>query len=342
MEMLQPDDMHHHFRDGDVLKQTVPAAARQFARVLAMPNLKPPVTTTEMALQYYDRLMAHAPENSNFKPLMTLYMTDKTPPEEIVKAKESGKVVAVKLYPAGATTNSDSGVTDINLLTPTLEKMAELGILLLIHGEVTTNGIDIFDREAKFIETKLKPLVEKFPNLKIVLEHCTTKQAVDFVMAAPDNVGATITPQHLLYNRNAIFSGGINPHMYCLPILKREEHRQALLGAIASGSPKFFLGTDSAPHAKHMKLSSCGCAGCFSAYSAIELYAEAFESVKCLDKLENFASKNGATFYGLELNTKKVKLEEKNWVVPESVPFGNYVVVPLRAGTTVKYKLNAD
>ena len=342
MEIIQPDDMHHHFRDGDALKQTVPAAARQFARVLAMPNLKPPVTTTEMALQYYDRLMAHAPENSNFRPLMTLYMTDKTPPEEIVKAKESGKVVAVKLYPAGATTNSDSGVTNIDLLTPTLEKMAELGILLLIHGEVTTKDVDIFDREAKFIETKLKPLVEKVPNLKVVLEHCTTKQAVDFVMAAPDHVGATITPQHLLYNRNAIFDGGVRPHMYCLPILKREEHRQALLGAISSGSPKFFLGTDSAPHAKHTKESSCGCAGCFSAYSAIELYAEAFESVGCLNKLENFASVNGAKFYGLDVNTKKVKLEEKSWVIPESVSFGDHVVVPLRAGTTCKYKLNSD
>jgi dihydroorotase len=342
MEIIQPDDMHHHFRDGDALKQTVPAAARQFARVLAMPNLKPPVTTTEMALQYYDRLMVHAPENSNFRPLMTLYMTDKTPPEEIVKAKESGKVVAVKLYPAGATTNSDSGVTNIDLLTPTLEKMAELGILLLIHGEVTTKDIDIFDREAKFIETKLKPLVEKVPNLKIVLEHCTTKQAVDFVMAAPDHVGATITPQHLLYNRNAIFDGGVRPHMYCLPILKREEHRQALLGAISSGSPKFFLGTDSAPHAKHTKESSCGCAGCFSAYSAIELYAEAFESVDCLNKLENFASVNGAKFYGLDVNTKKVKLEEKTWVIPESVSFGDHVVVPLRAGTTCKYKLNSN
>ena len=342
MEILRPDDMHHHFRDGEALKQTVPAAARQFARVLAMPNLKPPVTTTEMALAYYDRLMAHAPPNSDFEPLMTLYLTDNTPPEEIVKAKESGKVVAVKLYPAGATTNSDSGVTNIDLLTPTLEKMAELGILLLIHGEVTAKHVDIFDREAEFIETKLKPLVMKVPNLKIVLEHCTTKQAVDFVMAAPDHVGATITPQHLLYNRNAIFDGGLRPHMYCLPILKREEHRKALLGAVSSGSPKFFLGTDSAPHAKGDKESACGCAGCFSSYSAVELYAEAFESVGCLDKLEAFASINGATFYGKKVNTKKLRLEEKAWTIPFAVPFGEKVVVPLRAGTSLKYKLNTD
>ena len=340
MEIVQPDDWHHHLRDGYVLQHTVPAAARQFRRAIAMPNLKPPVTTTKLALEYYDRIMKHVPDGNDFEPIMTLYMTDNTPPEEIEKAHASGKVKAVKLYPAGATTNSDSGVTDISKLTPTLQKMAELGILLLIHGEVTTADIDIFDREAEFIANVLQPLVNLVPTLKVVLEHCTTKQAVDFINAAPANVGATITPQHLLYNRNAIFQGGLCPHMYCLPILKREEHRQALVGAVASGSPKFFLGTDSAPHAKGNKESACGCAGIFSAHAALELYAEAFENANALDKFEAFASLNGANFYGLPLNTKKVKIEKEEWTLPETLPFGDAVVVPLRAGTKLAWRLH--
>lgn len=339
MEITQPDDWHHHFRDGAALATTVPAAARQFRRAIAMPNLVPPVTTTKLALQYRKRIMDHVPAGNEFEPLMTLYMTDNTSPEEIEKAHASGKVVAVKLYPRGATTNSSSGVTDISKLTPTLEKMASLGILLLIHGEVTAAHVDIFDREAEFIATVLQPLVSLVPTLKVVLEHCTTKQAVDFVKSAGPNVGATITPQHLLYNRNAIFQGGVNPHMYCLPILKREEHRQALLSAVSSGSPKFFLGTDSAPHAKERKESSCGCAGTFSALAALELYAEAFESVQALDKFEGFASLNGATFYGLPLNTRKIRIEREEWIVPESVTFGDSVVVPLRGGTALSWRL---
>lgn len=334
-----PDDWHYHFRDDDRLAVTTLYVAQSYKRAIAMPNLKPPVTTTEQALKYREQIMQHVPKGSDFQPLMTLYLTDNTTVEEVARAKASGKIVAFKYYPAGATTNSDAGVTNINKVIPTLKAMADHGMLLLIHSEVAEHDIDVFDREKVFINNILKPLLQEIPNLKIVLEHITTKDAVDFVLASPDNVAATITAHHLLYNRNAIFKGGIRPHMYCLPVLKREMHRQALLAAIRSGNKKFFLGTDSAAHVKATKEASCGCAGVFSAMSSLELYAEAFEEAEAMQHFEAFASFNGPDFYGLPRNTEKVKLIRQDWTVPEQIVVkGSDTLIPLRAGETVKWK----
>ncbi|KAF4040239.1 Amidohydrolase family [Phytophthora infestans] len=344
----RPDDLHHHLRDGDAaLSRTVSHVTSQFARCIVMPNLVPPVTTTEQALAYRERIMTHVPEEkrdpnspSGFEPLMTLYMTDSTAADEIRRAAETKKIFAVKLYPAGATTNSDSGVTKIDNIYPALEAMADVGMPLLVHGEVTDPSVDLFDREATFVEQVIKPLVAKFPQLKVVMEHITTKEAAEFITNAPANVAATITPQHLLFNRNAIFQGGLRPHKYCLPVLKRETHRQALLQAIASGSKKFFLGTDSAPHVSSKKESGCGCAGIYSAHAALELYAEAFESIGKLDLFRAFACENGADFYGIKRNTVgDTVLKKESWTVPDSYPFDNGVVVPLRAGETIAWKL---
>ncbi|NTS77644.1 dihydroorotase [Catenovulum sp. SM1970] len=336
LTITRPDDWHIHLRDGDQLKDTVRDVSRYMGRAIIMPNLVPPATTTERALAYYDRIMAEKPQG-NFEPLMVLYLTDQTSPEEIRQAKASGKVFACKLYPAGATTNSDSGVTDIENVYPALKAMQEEGILLLIHGEVTDSSIDIFDREKVFIETKLSKIVTDFPDLKIVLEHITTKDAAEFVASAGDNVAATITAHHLLYNRNHMLAGGIRPHYYCLPILKRNLHQEALIKAATSGSKKFFLGTDSAPHLKDKKEASCGCAGSYTAHAAIELYAEAFEEAGALDKLEAFASFNGPDFYGLPRNTDTITLIKEAWNVPESYPLGNDVVVPIRAGEKIDW-----
>lgn len=313
MKLRQPDDLHVHLRDGEMLSLVLPYTARQFRRALVMPNLKPPVTTTERAIEYYERIQSALPENISFEPLMSLYLTDHTTPEEIEKAKQSGVVVACKLYPSGATTNSDSGVTDIQKLDPVFTKMSELGILLLVHGEKLQDqegtDIDVFDREAKFLDQVLDPIIRRHPNLKIVLEHITTKVAVEFVRERGENLAATITAHHLLVNRNHMLSGGIRPHLYCLPILKREEDRQALLEAATSGDPSFFLGTDSAPHTVESKESDCGCAGSFTAPIAMELYATAFDSVGCLDKLEDFSSRFGAAFYGIPQNTSTIELK---------------------------------
>lgn len=334
-----PDDWHYHFRDDDRLPVTTKFVAQTFKRAIAMPNLKPPVTTTEQALKYRQQILQHVPRGVEFEPLMTLYLTDNTTPAEIYKAKASGKIVACKYYPAGATTNSDAGVTNIQKLIPTLKAMADSGMLLLIHSEVADQDIDVFDREKVFINKVLKPLVKQVPKLKIVLEHVTTKDAVEFVLAANKNVAATITVHHLLYNRNAIFKGGLRPHMYCLPVLKREEHRTALLNAIKSGNKKFFLGTDSAAHVKSTKEASCGCAGVFSAMSAIELYAEAFEEAGAMQHFEAFCSFNGPDFYGLPRNSSKITLIKQDWVVPETVVVNDKdVLVPLRAGEVVKWK----
>ncbi|KHT64976.1 dihydroorotase [Photobacterium gaetbulicola] len=338
--ITRPDDWHTHLRDGDVLTDTVRDISRYMGRAIIMPNLIPPVTDTEAALAYRDRILAEKPQG-NFSPLMTLYLTDNTTPDEIRKAKATGHIFAAKLYPAGATTNSDSGVTSIDKLIPTLEAMQEEGMLLLIHGEVTTHEVDIFDREKQFLDTVLGPIVEKMPNLKIVVEHITTKDAVEFVNNAGPNVAATITAHHLMFNRNHMLVGGIRPHFYCLPILKRNIHQQALVAAATSGSPKFFLGTDSAPHAQGRKESACGCAGSYTAHAAIELYAEVFEQADALDKLEAFASFNGPDFYGLPRNTDTITLTKENWAVPETMAFGNDVVVPIRAGEEMTWKVTA-
>lgn len=336
-----PDDWHLHFRDNDFLKETVPATERCFQRAIVMPNLVPPVTTAAMAEDYRQRILSARLEGSSFEPLMTLYLTNTTTPDMIREAKQSG-VVAVKLYPAGATTNSDAAVSDLSHLEPVFETLSEEGLLLLIHGEVTDGDIDIFDREKVFIERHLQDIVENFPDLKVVFEHITTKDAVDFVNGASDKVAATITPQHLLLNRNDLLVGGVHPHNYCLPVLKRNTHQLALRQAVASGSPKFFLGTDSAPHEKHRKESSCGCAGCYSAWSAIELYAQVFEDLDVLDKLENFASYYGADFYGLPRNTGTITLQKQEWQVPEEIilPNGN-PIVPFYAGKALSWKLQA-
>ncbi|MCL2912819.1 dihydroorotase [Shewanella corallii] len=339
LTLTRPDDWHIHLRDGASLPDTVRDAGRYMGRAIVMPNLVPPVTNTQLALEYYERIKSHT--ETGFEPLMVLYLTDNTDPEEIRKAKASGKVVACKLYPAGATTNSDSGVTNVEKIYPVLKVMQEEGILLLVHGEVTDSAIDIFDRERIFIENILSKVVADFPELKIVLEHITTKDAVDFVMSANDNVAATITAHHLLYNRNHMLAGGIRPHFYCLPILKRNTHQDALLAAAASGSKKFFLGTDSAPHTKDKKEASCGCAGSYTAHAALELYAEAFESVNALDKLEAFASHNGPDFYGLPRNTDTVTLVKDEWQVPASYPMADGTVVPIRAGETISWKVKA-
>ena len=339
LTLTRPDDLHLHLRDGDLMRAVLPDTARQFARAIVMPNLRPPVTTTEQAVAYRERILNALPAGMKFEPLMTLYLTDITRAEEIKKAKASGVVQAVKLYPAGATTNSDAGVTDLRKTYAALEALQKLGMPLLVHGEVTNPDIDIFDREAVFIERVMQPLLKDLPNLRVVFEHITTREAAQFVASAGDNIAATLTPQHLLYNRNAMLAGGIRPHLYCLPILKREMHRAALVKAATSGSKKFFLGTDSAPHAQHTKESACGCAGCYTAHNAIELYAEAFEDAGALDKLEAFASFHGADYYGLPRNKETITLRREEWQVPASVGFGEHQLVPLRAGEKMKWQL---
>ena len=339
LTITRPDDWHLHLRDGEALKTLVPDTAKRFARAIVMPNLRPPITSTQLAIEYRQRILDAVPEGLDFEPLMTLYLTDNTSAEEIAKAKESGFVQGVKLYPAGATTNSDSGVTNLDACTKALEAMQKFGIPLLIHAEVTDTNVDVFDRERVFIDRHLKTLLARYPSLKIVLEHITTKDAADFVAAAPTNCAATITPHHLLMNRNAMFTGGIRPHHYCLPVLKREEHRLALVKAAISGSAKFFLGTDSAPHAKSAKENACGCAGIYSAYAGIELYAEVFEAENSLDKLEAFASFYGPDFYGLPRNSTKMTLVKESWSVPESIPFLDESIVPMRAGQSISWKV---
>ena len=339
LTLTRPDDWHLHVRDGAALCAVVPHSARQFARAIIMPNLRPPVTTVEQALAYRDRILAAVPNGLAFQPLMTLYLTDNTLPDEIVRASESAHIVACKLYPAGATTNADSGVTALARIYPVLETMQRRGLPLLIHGEATQPAVDVFDREAVFIDQVLTPLAWDFPELRIVLEHITTQDAADYVRDAPATVAATITAHHLLYNRNAIFQGGVHPHYYCLPILKRERHRQALIQAATSGNPKFFLGTDSAPHPRSGKETACGCAGCYTAYAALELYAEAFDAARALDKLEAFASFHGADFYGLPRNIQTITLRRQPMAVPETFPFGADELVPLRAGETLGWRL---
>ena len=337
--LTRPDDWHLHLRDGPEMASVLADTARCFARAIVMPNLKPPVTTTQQALHYRERILGALDDSAKFQPLMTLYLTDDTPPEEITRAKLSGQVHGAKLYPAGATTHSDAGVTRISRCFRALERMEELGLPLLIHGETTDPHIDVFDRERVFIEEVLGPTVERFRGLKIVLEHITTREAVQFVEVTGPHVAATITPHHLLLNRNALFIGGVRPHHYCLPVLKREEDREALVEAAASGNPKFFLGTDSAPHSRPAKEAACGCAGIYNAHAAIELYATAFEEAGALDKLEDFASRFGAEFYGLPQNEDKITLKRKEWTVPATLPFGKERLVPLRAGETVPWKL---
>ncbi len=336
--ITRPDDWHLHLRDGAALHTVVPHTAAQFGRAIVMPNLKPPVTTAEQALAYQQRILAAVPPGMGFEPLMTLYLTDKLPPEEIARAREAG-VVAVKLYPAGATTNSDAGVTDIRNTYKTLEAMQREGVLLLVHGEVTDPAIDLVDREAVFFETQLAPLRKDFPELRIVMEHITTREAAQYVAEADQYLGATITAHHLLYNRNAIFTGGIRPHYYCLPVLKRETHRQALVQAAISGNARFFLGTDSAPHPAHLKEHATGCAGCYTAHAAIEMYAEAFDAAGALDQLEAFASFNGPDFYQLPRNQGRITLRKESWTPPASFAFGEAELKPLRAGEALPWKL---
>ncbi|KVN87313.1 dihydroorotase [Burkholderia ubonensis] len=342
LTLARPDDWHLHVRDGEMLAAVLPHTARQFGRAIIMPNLKPPVTTTAQAHAYRERILAAVPAGVAFEPLMTLYLTDNTPPDEIRRARESGFVHGVKLYPAGATTNSDHGVTDLAKCAKTLEAMQEVGMPLLVHGEVTDASIDLFDREKVFIDRVMTPLRRDFPGLKVVFEHITTKDAADYVRdadAAPGQIGATITAHHLLYNRNAIFVGGIRPHYYCLPVLKRETHRVALVEAATSGNPRFFLGTDSAPHARNAKEAACGCAGCYTALHALELYAEAFDNAGALDKLEGFASFYGADFYGLPRAAETVTLRREPWELPLEILAGDTPVVPLRAGEAIGWKL---
>ena len=339
LTITRPDDWHLHLRDGASLKAVLADTASRFARAIVMPNLRPPVTTTDLAESYRQRILANLPNGSKFEPLMTLYLADNTSPEEIIKAKASGFVHGVKLYPAGATTNSDSGVTSFDACERALDAMQKHGMPLLIHAEVTDADVDVFDREKVFIDRNMQPLLARFPELKVVFEHITTRDAAQFVAAAPANVAATITPHHLLMNRNAMFAGGMRPHHYCLPILKREEHRLALVDAAISGSPKFFLGTDSAPHPKSAKESACGCAGMYSAHAGIELYAEAFESANALDKLEAFSSFYGADFYGLPRNQDQITLVKESWQVPAEIEFGDDVLVPLRAGESVQWRM---
>ncbi|GAA5784501.1 dihydroorotase [Chitiniphilus shinanonensis] len=339
LTLTRPDDWHLHLRDGALMASVLPHTAREFARAVVMPNLKPPVTTVALAGEYRQRILAALPAGSDFQPLMTLYLTSGLTPDEVVRARDSGFVHGVKLYPAGATTNSEAGVAGLDGVMPTLEKMAEIGLPFLVHGEVTDPAVDVFDREAAFIERVMAPLLQRLPTLKVVFEHITTRQAAQFVLESGDNVGATVTPQHLLMNRNALFQGGIRPHHYCLPVLKREEHRRALMTAVASGSRKFFLGTDSAPHAQHTKETACGCAGIYSAHAALAFYAEAFEAAGALDKLEAFASFNGPDFYGLPRNQGQVTLVRESWQVPASYPFGEHDVVPLRAGEALAWRL---
>jgi dihydroorotase len=340
LTLTRPDDWHLHVRDGDALATVVSHTAAQFGRAIIMPNLKPPVTTAAQAMAYRDRIRAAVPAGLSFEPLMTLYLTDNLPPDEIARAKDAG-VVALKLYPAGATTNSDAGVTDIRKTYKTLEAMQRAGLLLLVHGEVTSPDIDLFDREAVFIEEQLIPLRLDFPELKIVMEHITTKEAAQYVSEAGRFTAATLTAHHLLFNRNAIFTGGIRPHYYCLPVLKRETHRQALLAAATSGSDRFFLGTDSAPHPAHLKEHATGCAGCYTAHAAIEMYAEAFDSVNALHQLEGFASVHGPAFYGLPRNVGTITLQRESWTTPESFRFGQADLKPLRGGEALPWRLVA-
>jgi dihydroorotase len=338
LTLTRPDDWHLHVRDGVALQAVVPHTAAQFGRAIIMPNLRPPCSTAAQALSYKARIQAAVPAGVQFEPLMTLYLTDNLAADEIQRAKDAG-VVAAKLYPAGATTNSDAGVSDIRKTYKTLEAMQKAGMLLLVHGEVTDSDIDLFDREAVFIDTKLIPLRKDFPELKIVFEHITTLDAAHYVRDANKFTAATITAHHLLYNRNALFMGGIRPHYYCLPVLKRETHRVALVKAATSGNAKFFLGTDSAPHPAHLKEHASGCAGCYTAFSAMELYAEAFDAVGKIDKLEGFASFYGADFYGLPRNTGTITLRKETWTLPETLPFGEATVKPLRAGETLAWRL---
>jgi dihydroorotase len=339
LTLRRPDDWHLHLRDGAAMASVLADSARRFARAIVMPNLKPAVRTTEQALAYRDRILAALPKGAKFDPLMTLYLTDDTPPDEISRAKLSGRVHGVKLYPAGATTHSDEGVTRLSRCFHALERMQDVGLPLLVHGETTDPAIDVFDREQVFIEEVLGPLLERFPRLKVVLEHITTREAAQFVEVTGPNVAATITVHHLLMNRNALFLGGIRPHHYCLPVLKRESHREALVEAASSGNPKYFLGTDSAPHARGAKEAACGCAGMYTAHAAIELYAAAFEEAGALDKLEGFASVFGAQFYGLPPNRDTITLERAEWRIPERLAFGADELVPLRAGETLAWKL---
>jgi len=343
LTLAKPDDMHLHLREGDVMRDVLADSARQFARAIIMPNLRSPIVSTEQALAYRQSIIESLPKefqaSGEFKPLMTLYLTEKMTEDEISKAKESSFIHAVKYYPAGATTNSECGVSSIENVYQVLQAMAEQNLPLLVHGEVTDTDVDIFDREAIFIEKILSPLMENIPDLRIVFEHITTKDAVDFVREGSDSLAATITPQHLLLNRNALFAGGIRPHNYCLPVLKAEKHRRAVVDAATSGNPKFFLGTDSAPHARAAKESACGCAGIYSAHNAIELYAEVFEETDCLDKLEGFASHYGANFYGLPRNEGTITLEKNQWQIPDSLPFGESEIIPFRAGETCQWKI---
>ena len=340
ISLIRPDDWHLHLRDGEALKAVAAHSARQFARAIIMPNLRPPVTTVAAAAEYRQRILAALPAGSDFEPLMTLYLTDNTPADEIRRAADSGFVKAVKLYPAGATTNSDAGVTDLAKCDAALAEMERCGMPLLMHGEVTDPAVDVFDRESVFIDTVMQPLLRRRPGLRVVFEHITTRAAAEFVAAAGNNVVATITAHHLLYNRNAIFSGGVRPHYYCLPVLKREIHRQALVQAATSGSRKFFLGTDSAPHARHTKEAPCGCAGCYTALAALALYAEAFDLAGALDRFEAFASFNGADFYRLPRNTGTLTLEKTSWTLPATLPYGDgSELVPLRAGEAVHWKI---
>ncbi|MCG6895577.1 MAG: dihydroorotase [Thiocapsa sp.] len=341
IRIARPDDWHLHLRDGAVLADALGHTVRRFARAIVMPNLKPPVVNTAMALRYRERILHALPPGSEFQPLMTLYLTDETTPAEIATARASGQVLGCKLYPAGATTNSESGVTDLPGRYRVFEAMQREGLRLLVHGEVTDDRVDIFDRERRFIEERLEPIVREFPGLKVVFEHVTTAEAVDFVRGGPPTLAATVTPHHLLYNRNAMLAGGIRPHLYCLPVLKREPHRLALVSAATSGHPRFFLGTDSAPHPIGDKESACGCAGTFSAHAAIELYAEVFEQAGALDRLEGFASHYGADFYGLPRNRGTICLRHEPWTVPPSYPFGASRVVPLRASESVGWRLGA-
>jgi len=338
--ITRPDDWHLHVRDGAALQTVVPHTAAQFGRALIMPNLKPPVTSTAQALAYRERIRAAAAAAGHhaFEPLMTLYLTDQLPPDEILRAKEAG-IVGVKLYPAGATTNSDAGVTELRKTYATLEAMQRAGMPLLVHGEVTSPDIDLFDREAVFIDTQLIPLRRDFPALKVVFEHITTHEAAQYVQTAQGAIAASITAHHLLYNRNAIFTGGIRPHYYCLPVLKRETHRQALVDAATGGSPRFFLGTDSAPHATHLKEHASGCAGCYTAHAAIELYASAFEAAQALDKLEAFASFHGPDFYGLPRNTEQITLRHESWTPPQSYPFADTTLKPLAGGEVLHWRM---
>jgi dihydroorotase len=339
LSIIKPDDWHLHLRDGEQMASVVPHSARRFGRAIVMPNLETPVTDTAQAVAYRDRILAALPKGDDFEPLMTLYLTDKLSRQEVRIAEASGVVHGAKLYPAGATTNSESGVTRTDRIYPALEAMQQVGLPLLVHGEVTVGDVDIFDREKRFIDEILTPLARDFPGLRIVLEHITTSDAVQFVLDAPSTLAATITPHHLLYNRNAILAGGIRPHFYCLPVLKRETHRQALIEAATSGNPKFFLGTDSAPHPRSGKETSCGCAGIYSAHAAIELYAEAFEQAGALDRLEGFASWFGADFYQVPRNHAYIRLIRETWPVPDTYTFGSDRLVPLRAGETVAWRL---